>query len=141
MSFSRGCVSFRISAENLNPCEITEILGIEPDVSYKKGDPITSVNSKGEALVTSCHEFGFWSIKSEEKENEGVEQHAKGLLMLLESRKRELLGLSNKGHKMDFSCDFFSDDCHQPGFSINPYIMLKLGQLNIKLSICFLKSN
>ena len=136
MNFLRCMASFRITAEELDPFEISEILGIEPSTSYKKGEQITSTTKKGKLLMMGFRRFGFWSINSEEKENKSLEQHIKNLLILLEPLKDELTELLNKGYEMDFFCGIFSDGCPQSGFDIEPDVLLKLGQLNIKLDVC-----
>ena len=129
-------VSFRIGGDELDPLEITEILGIVPDLAHKKGDKNTTVSKKGKIIEFSPFSCGLWSIKSKNDEYADLEYHIKSLLILLYPLKDRLIELSNRGYKMDMFCGVFVHEVHQAGFSLSPDTLLKLGELSTELGIC-----
>lgn len=133
----KSSVSFRIVDDNLDPLEITGMLGIEPYKAHRKGDPNTTVTKKGKIMEFSPHRFGVWLIRSKEVETATLEEHVKSLLALLEPAKDKLAELFDRGYKMDLFCGIFANSCHQPGFDIDHSVLKKLGELNITLGVCF----
>jgi len=127
-------VSFRICDDKLNPLEITELLGITPDLAHRKGDPNASISKKGKLIVYSPFSTGLWSIHAKEESNTDLEQQIKSLLSVLYPLKDSLLKLSRRGYKMDIFCGAFTD-ASVFGFEIKPDTLLWLGELNIKLGL------
>ena len=128
--------SLRIGDDQLDPQEITKILGVEPDNAHRKGDPNTGRSKKGKLLVYSPFRSGLWSICSKEPEHMDLEHHLKSLLHTLYPLKDKLIELSNRGYKMDMFCGIFIDSGAQPGFDIDSNVLLKLGELNISFGLC-----
>jgi len=135
-NLARYSVSFRICDDNLDPLEITQILGVKPNVSHRKGDRNVSWSKKGKPIELSPHSSGIWIIHSEAGEYVGLEHHLRSLLVVLCPLKDELLELYIKGYKMDMFCGVFVSEVHQPGFDIASDVLLKLGELKIELSVC-----
>jgi len=133
---ARCLVSFIICDDELNPLEITEILGIAPDKSHKKGDPNTAISKKGKLLVFAPYNTGIWCIESKEEKHMDLEHHIKCLLLLLYPLKDKFTILSAKGYLMNMFCSVDTDGIDQPGFSISPNTILKLGELKTKLDVC-----
>ena len=59
------------------------------------------------------------------------------ILLQLEPSKDALAELHERKYKMDLFCGLFSHGHPQLGFSINPSVLKRLGDLNIALGICF----
>jgi len=123
--------------DNLDPVEVTELLRIPPDEAHRKGETRKTISKKGKALESVPYQFGMWSINSKEDEYATLEQHISSLLRLMYPMKDNLLSFLDKGYTMDMFCGVFIRDTHQPGFDLNSDILLKLGEINIKLGMCF----
>ena len=136
MSILNYKVSFRIGNDELNPLEITEILGISPDRAHQKGDPNTSISKKGKVINYSPFSTGVWALTSQADESATLECHLKSLLHILYPLKNELAEFSNRGYRMDMFCGAFMHNVEQPGFEIDSDTLLQLGELNIALGIC-----
>ena len=128
--------SLRISDDNLEPAEITKILCIEPDKSHKKNDPNLGISKKGKIFMNSTYTSGLWSIDSKEDESMNLEHHIASLLHVVYPMKDKFTMLSNMGYKINVFCGVFAFDADQPGFSICPDVLQKLGELNIMLDVC-----
>ena len=133
--FLKCDVCFRICDDNLDPLEITEMLGIEPEKSHRKGDP-TRFSKNKNLIKFSTYSSGLWSISSTEAKNAILEVHIKSLLVLLEPLKAELSELSKRGYEIDLFCGIFTHDCDQPGFDIDSSVLKNLGELNISIGMC-----
>jgi len=128
-------VGFRIRDDELNPSEITRMLGISPDRAHRKGDSNTSISKKGKVIHYSPFSTGVWSINSQAEESATLECHLRSLLLILYPLKNKLAEFSNRGYQMDIFCGAFMHNVEQPGFEINADILLQLGELNISFGM------
>ena len=81
-------VSFVLSATDLDPDEVTEMTGLTPDESAKRGDERR--NYKGQ-LITP-HKEGFWIISSQGKvESKDINDHFDFLLDILLPHRKTFL--------------------------------------------------
>jgi len=133
--FMKYSVSFRIIADDLNPLEITQILGINPSISHIKGEQKTTITKKGKTLIFSPCKFGLWSINSLKEKCQSINSHLNYLLSILYPLKEKLLRLSEKGCSMDIYCGVFTHEVDQPGFIKEPEVLYKLGDLKITLGM------
>jgi len=129
-------VSFRIGDDKLDPLEVTEMLGIVPDIAHRKDAPNTSISKKGKLIEFAPFNTGLWCINSKIGECEDLEHHLKSLLLLLYPLRDKLAGLTGRGYKMDMFCGAFTHEAGKPGFSINPSVLLQMGEMNIEFGIC-----
>ena len=120
----------------LEPAEITEMLGISPDKTHRKGDSNTSISRKGKVIHFSPFSNGGWIVNSQEEESAILENHVKSLLLILYPKKNELMELSKRGYKMDVFCGAFTHGVHQPGFELGVDILQQLSELNISFGMC-----
>jgi len=134
--FIKYKASFRIGDEKLNPSEITKMLGIDPDIAHRKGDPNTAISKKGKLIEFAPFNTGLWSINSKEDEYDTLECHIKSLLLLLYPLKDKLLELSSRGYKMDIFCGIFTNEFYESGFGVRSSLLLQMGELNIELGVC-----
>ena len=51
------------------------MIGVEPDMSHKKGDPNVKITKKGKIIEYSPFNAGVWSINTTENENIVLESH------------------------------------------------------------------
>ena len=130
-------VSFRIIDKELNPSEITALMGITPDIAYKKGDQNTKMSKKGKLIEFSPFSTGVWIIDSKEGKHLTLEHHFKSLIALLYPLKATLLDFSQRGYKMDMFCGIFLFDGTGASFEIDPNTLLQLGELNISMGVCY----
>jgi len=87
-------VGFIISGKNLNPQEITNALGIQPDHSAACGDERR--NLKGALLAP--HDEGFWRLDTCAKvQSKDINDHFRYLLSLLLPHQDAILKLSQEG--------------------------------------------
>ena len=129
-------VCFRLICDELDPSEITALLGIIPSRAHRKGDPNTSVSKKGKITYFSPFNTGLWSLHSRLKESADLEHHVVSLLTLLYPLKSKLVELSQRGYKMDMFCGAFLHESSQPGFDLSADVLLQMGELNISFGLC-----
>ncbi|KJS16094.1 MAG: hypothetical protein VR69_10865 [Peptococcaceae bacterium BRH_c4b] len=92
-------VSFRISGDILEPSEISDIIGIEPSESHKKGDANIGLSKKGKLIHYAPHRTGLWIIKSGLEETNSLEEHILWLFEKLEPAKKWIREHKGKYHK------------------------------------------
>lgn len=91
-------VDFFVASPSLNPSEVTEALGIQPDKFARRGDERR--NNTGGLL--SPHEEGFWLLSSKGKvqgklESKDIDEHLMFLLKLLLPHKEVILRFAEGG--------------------------------------------
>ena len=91
-------VNFLIAAPDLNPQEVTAVLGIQPDKVAQRGDERR--NAAGALL--SPHEGGFWLLSSKgrvdgELHSKDLNQHLMFLLKLLLPHRESILRFAGSG--------------------------------------------
>jgi len=129
-------VCFRIVADELDPLEITAMLGITPSKAHRRGDPNTSITKKGKVIEFSPFSTGVWLVYSDAEEHADLDYHLKSLLSLLYPLKVKLIELSQRGYSMDVFCGVFTHEAPQPGFDISSDSLRRLGELNISIGMC-----
>lgn len=129
-------VSFRIIGDNLNPSKITLLLGLEPDIAHKKGDPRTGESKSGKTIIYAPFNTGLWSINSKwaNKDN-NLQDHIVNIFERIEPKKDVLVKLTDEGFKMDFYCGYFFSTKDQTGISLNNEILKRIAELGIDLRI------
>jgi hypothetical protein len=121
--------SFRIMGDNLDPVEITELLGIQPSHSHKKGD-----SKKGTVIEFPPYPSGLWSIDSSAiPKTKELEEHLSYLLNILEPLKQQIEMLKKEGFKMDFFCGYFSEI--DSGIMLSSNVLKRLGELEVDLDV------
>ena len=122
-------IRFFIRGENIDPDEISHILGIIPSYKYKRGD----LHGKNNQMV---RKKGLWSITSDEKvASSDLQLHIDWLLALLEPVKNQLNSItSTPGVYAEISCVFnlFSIEWAS---HLEPSQLDRIAALNIKLGI------
>ncbi|MHB8859931.1 MAG: DUF4279 domain-containing protein [Thermoleophilia bacterium] len=125
---ARTYATLRVFHENLDPDEISKILGISYTRAYRKGDPHSKANPE-----TVKRHYGAWLLDSKHHVNSrDSRRHIDWLLDQLEERSEAIHYLFSEGCKIDFFCFWESAHGHG-GPTISPNQSTRLGKMNIDL--------
>jgi Domain of unknown function (DUF4279) len=122
---AKSAVSLRVFGDNLDPTEITALLGAKPSTSYCKGDLV----SPGRSLTIRKH--GMWSLKAEDAEPEAFDAQIQGLLARLPDDLNIWRSLADR-YQVDLFCGFFMDTTNQ-GFTLSTKTMACLAERSIEI--------
>jgi hypothetical protein len=87
-------VNFCIFGESLNPVEVTQAIGIQPDHSGLRGDE--KKNNLGQTIGT--HFEGFWILSTENKaQSKDINDHFRYLLFQLLPHREAILRFAEGG--------------------------------------------
>jgi len=114
--------------EDVEPDVVTRILGLEPTESVRVGDPAKYDNGS----EYSSH-LGIWKLELEDANlSETVEDQISRWVSLLEPKIEQLNQLKELGYSPYLDCIAEPDSL---SLCIAPCSLLKLGELNISLSV------
>ena len=116
------CVSLLILGDDLNPDEITRLLGASPTEAHRKGDEVQGRKSPRTATT------GDWSIKTE-RSTRDIEQQLTQLFAGLSSDPAVWKSLTSRYHAELFCGVFLSWFGH--GFSMTPNLHRLLADRNL----------
>lgn len=110
-------VSIRFFGDDLNPAELTSILGREPSTHYRKGDTRTSAGRE------YARTYGAWVAAAEYQRPEAIDAQ---LVKLFASMNQDLTAwqILTFRFSADVFCGLFMDDC-------NEYFSLSLATLKM----------
>ena len=128
-------VSFRIIGNDLEPSKITTLLGIEANISHKKGDPKIGVSKSGKIIKYAPFDTGLWCIESNLDKHSRIQEHLMNLIERIASKKDILIQFGNDGFKMDFYCGYFFSVTNQTGVSLTNEALKRITELGIDLNI------
>jgi hypothetical protein len=118
--------TFRIFHEELDPEEISKLLGIEPSYSYLKG---SSYGDRGRK-----NRFGGWLLETQNNvHSRDIRRHIDWLLEHFSDKVQEIHRLQEKGYRTDVFC--FWRPAGNGGFTISPHNTQGLSILNLQLHI------
>jgi hypothetical protein len=120
-------VSLRIAGEELDPAEVTRLLGIEPSSSQIKGQELPS---KTRVRIAK---FGQWCLKATPAKPEDMNGQVAEILECLTSDLQVWKGLSER-FEIDLFCGWFMGESNE-GVGISPKVLLSLGERGIELSV------
>ena len=119
------CVSFTVKGDNLDPDEITRLLGASPTEAYHRGDAIPRRNH------TFTANSGSWSI-STERSTRDIEEQLTELFAKLNSDPEVWRSLTNCYDAYLFCGVFLSWFGH--GFSMSPSLHRLLADRNLLIT-------
>jgi hypothetical protein len=122
-------ITFRILGDNLNPREVTRVLGCKPSESERKGDPIL----RKDGTVARLARTGSWRLRLTPEDTD--EWDCSEAMMKLMKRFPEDRAVWKQLTK-SFSIDFFvglTMGSRNKGFEISPAVMAYLGQRGISV--------
>jgi len=120
--------TLRILHEDLDPDEISRLLGVTPSSSHRKSDPLSPrFPEKGRRKV------GAWLLKSEgQVDSRDSRRHVDWLIDRLDGKAVVVRNLQSVGHTIDISCYWLSASGHG-GPSVPPEQARRLADLGIEL--------
>lgn len=125
---ARSKASLRIFGDDLNPEEVTNLLGCIPTKAWHKGHIQTGTSGRG---IT--RKSGSWHLHAGDAEPENLDGQVSELLEKLTSNLAVWAGLSQR-FELDLFCGWFVKESNE-GVSISPATMLALAERGIELSL------
>ena len=123
-------VSFRIMGTDLDPSEVTEMLGVAPDKSHRAGDPIGTVFSRSAADFSE----GLWALESSVGEAESLERHIASIISRLEGASDKLSKLKWRGYRVDVFVGIFEID-NNVGLELSSDTLRAIAGLSASLNL------
>lgn len=125
----RSVTTLRISGDDLDPAEITRLLGCDPDSAQTKGEQIVGRNT-GSIRVASV---GMWRLFAIEREPEDLDGQIGELLSKLTDDLNVWRAIAGK-YRLDLFCGLFMRGGNE-GLSIAPDSLAALGARQIELGL------
>jgi len=120
--------TLRVVGDDLEPRELTELLGVKPSTSYSKGDVLTS--KRGTTRVAPT---GYWSLDAEDSAPADLDAQVTRLL----ARLPDEAALWNRLHahfEIDLFCGWFMKEWNE-GTALNATTLNALANRGIDLTI------
>ncbi len=125
--FDRSKASLRISGDELNPDEISNLLEASSTYSERKGDVIVGKVTKHQRIAKT----GRWSIESNLPDEVDVEEKLNELLDQV-SNDESVWTSINKKYKVDIFCGMFME-ANNRGFGLSVKTLKRLTSLGIEV--------
>lgn len=119
-------VTLRFFSEELDPAEITAVLGVQPTDCYKKGQ--TRVLSTGNTLI---YKRGMWRFEVPNRTPANLEAQIDEILGALTQDLAVWHRLASE-HDVDLFCGLFMEESNE-GFSLAPAFLALLSDRKIKI--------
>lgn len=129
-----GCLNHSLArlgffGDELNPDEISQLLGANPTEAYRKGDAVAGRNS----TIVRIAKTGRWSISATKREPEDLEGQIFELLNQLTQNMDVWSKLSTR-YKTQLFCGIFMGSSND-GLPLSPKALFALGQRGITLDL------
>jgi hypothetical protein len=125
----QSVATLRISGEDLDPVEISALLGCTPTKSQRKGDVFTS-KTTGKSRTEKC---GAWRLEASDREPEDLDGQIAELLGKLTPSLDTWRSIADRYDVILF-CGFFMRETNE-GVEISPASLAALGQRRIVLGL------
>ena len=119
--------SLRVTGDELDPAEITRLLGAEPSSSQIKGQELTSKSGVRIARV------GHWHLEARPTKPEDMNAQVSEILERLTPDLLVWRALSER-FDIDLFCGWFMGESNE-GVGLSPKALLSLGERGIELSV------
>jgi hypothetical protein len=121
--------SFRVIHRDLNPADVTLLLGMQPTWAYKRGD------SRGERETSAPR--GIWGFSTEDMVvSRDLRRHLDMLVDQLYDKVEQLNELRSRGYQLDVFCDWIRSG-GTGGPTLSPRNMAGLSRLGLKIGFEF----
>ncbi|MVA26961.1 DUF4279 domain-containing protein [Agrobacterium vitis] len=127
-SVRRFRISLRLAGDDLDPGEITSLLGVAPHLAYRKGEHWKT--PKGKPLIGRT---GFWSFHVDDFETDDFEEAIFDLLSKIPVAPDVFRTLASR-FKVELFCGLFLDE-YNAGVGLSPAVMKLLAQREISLDL------
>jgi hypothetical protein len=124
----RSVAALRISGDDLDPSEITSVLGCEPTKAQRKGQTFTSSAGK-----TRVAKFGMWLLEAEDRAPEDLDAQITEVLSRLTPSLEAWRSISGR-YTIDLFCGFFMQRTNE-GLVISPGSLKALSDRDIELGL------
>jgi len=119
----RSVVTLRILGDDLDPAEISALLGGTPTASRRKGDVFKHRTAK----------FGLWRLSASDREPENLDAQIEEILDKLSPSLDVWRSIAAR-YKIDLFCGLFMHESNE-GLYISPASLAALGQRGILLGL------
>jgi len=126
-SISRSVAALRVAGDDLDPNEITRLLGRPPTRAYSKGDAIAA--GSGTRIAT----FGHWQLHAKDAEPEDLNKQVAELLAGL-TQDLQVWSFIARQYRLDLFCGLFMRERNE-GASLSPATLHSIGQRSIRLDL------
>ena len=123
---ARSVACLRLSGDDLDPDEITALLGAAPSLARRRGDP----RGGRRGGTSPC---GQWHLEAEATEPEDLPAQVAGLLASLTPELATWQALSAR-YRIDLFCGWFMQDSNE-GSDLPPATLLALAERGITLGL------
>lgn len=129
VQFERIKVTLRVFGDELDPDEISGVLGCEPTSKARKGD-VVGADNKGNQRISSV---GSWRLNSAESEQAELEEQVLKLLSRV-NPDREVWQRLTQQYKVDlFWGVFLKEGTWNRGFSLSAKVLKELAERNLQI--------
>lgn len=129
-SYIETTITFKITGDNLEPSEVTTLLGIEPSKSHRKGD-------KWPTRPEHSYVTGYWGLDSSLKSDSPLVDHLDYLLRILLPKAESIHLLVEKGMQPCFYCGIFVSDCLDVSVLLEPDQLKSIADARCQLHLQF----
>lgn len=123
----RSCASLRLFGDDLDPEEVTRLLGCPPTSSQKEGDIIRHKTDGGEHVAP----YGKWLLQEDECCPGDLDGQIQRLLGRVSAESSVWHDLVSR-FRTDLFCGIFVQQWNE-GFSLSPAVLAALGNRGIEL--------
>jgi hypothetical protein len=121
--------SFRVMKKDLDPSEVSRVLGLTPDYCHTQGDP--RIGKSGRRY--SDFSEGFWELKSNLDMSEPLTAHLAKLVGILRNHDAALIQLRELNHEMDIFVGVF-DEGGNAMFTLDNDVIQTLSSLRLDVT-------
>jgi hypothetical protein len=125
-ALARSVVTLRIGGDDLNPSELSQLLGATPTFACVKGEP----RKPGSKAIART---GQWSLRAADAEPADMDSQISEILGKLPSDLDIWRSLGAR-YEIDLFCGWFMDETNE-GLEISPETLSALGDRGVKLGI------
>lgn len=127
---SRSMASLRISGEDLDPDEITGLLGKAPDMIQRRGQPMRLTRGRTGGAIMG---FSSWSLQAEAASPSDLDLQVARILDGTTADMAVWTGIASRW-KVDLFCGLFLETFNE-GVTISPETLRGLGERGIELGL------
>jgi len=125
----RSWATLRVIGDDLDPTEITALLGCEPTSKQIKGETIIGKSTD----LARTASFGRWSLKAAAREPEDLDGQITELLSNTTSDLKIWKSIADR-YRLELFCGIFLSGSNE-GLSISPSALASLGLRHIELGL------
>ncbi len=126
-TIDRATVSLRIFGQDLEPDELTQLLGCHPSEAHRAGDVVTTVSGR-----TRVIRQGSWLLNTNESRRCEIAEQIADLLRQLTANLQVWQHITTQ-FQADIFCGLFLDGWNR-GFTLPPEVMRQLSERQLAIS-------